>query len=109
MIDMTQNRAPWYLLTDAEKDALGVREGRGAKVEVWNDVSWTWVPKRYSGTVNAAIYRIAAKPAEPREFWLTFCKVTGEVSLYHTVYEARFCGVHEAEIIHVREVVGGET
>ena len=44
------------------------------------------------------------EPKEPREFWLTFCKVTGEVSLYHTVYEARFCGVYEAEIIHVREV-----
>lgn len=44
------------------------------------------------------------EPKEPREFWLAFCKVTGEVSLYHTVYEARFCGVHETEIIHVREV-----
>jgi hypothetical protein len=49
------------------------------------------------------------EPKEPREFWLAFCKVTGEVSLYHTVYEARFCGIHETEIIHVQEVTDDDT
>ena len=101
-IDMTQNRAPWYLLTDAEKDALGVEEGQGARVEVWNDVSWTWVPKRYSGTINKAIYRIVAGPAVPEADTLR-AEVARLTASYRKACEQR--DTLQADVWRLREAV----
>lgn len=40
MIDMTQNRVPYGLLTDEEKAALHEHEKAGGKVEYWTGAMW---------------------------------------------------------------------
>ena len=59
MIDMTNNRVPYGLLTDAEKAALHEHEKAGGKVEYWAGAMWHHAIPIWNGDVT---YRTVPMP-----------------------------------------------
>jgi len=61
MIDMTNNRVPYGLLTDAEKAALKEHEKAGGKIEVWHHETGWFAPSTLP-PFRDSIYRTVPLP-----------------------------------------------
>jgi hypothetical protein len=65
MIDMSNNRVPYGLLTDEEKAALHEHEQAGGKFEYWTGVMWYGAQPH--PTLTRRIYRTVPLPAQRSE------------------------------------------
>ena len=62
MIDMTNNRVPYGLLTDEEKAALREHKKAGGKFESWSDLSSAWFDFMPMHFYDGLIYRTVPLP-----------------------------------------------
>jgi hypothetical protein len=62
MIDMTNNRVPYGLLTDEEKAALREHKKAGGKFESWSDLSSAWFDFMPMHFYDGLIYRTLPLP-----------------------------------------------
>ncbi|MGV8955023.1 MAG: hypothetical protein ACOH2M_28255 [Cypionkella sp.] len=98
MIDMTNNRVPFGLLTGKERHHLDYWPHGlecWSKSKGWQDFT------QGSGPLRSCVYRTKPAPKPLREFWLVNQSI---FATYQAAYHASNLYGPEFEVIHVREV-----